>query len=188
MCWWEIRGEQINGYAMTVFQQMADRGMDISEEQYRRVRDRLITFFRMNGSYDPEALADEVVYRTLRRIEDGIQIDCELSLFCLGVARNVLRESRKKQEFQEITHDPSDSTARRFGNLSRVEQVILLNDCLQILPQEKRRVLLEYHMGDREKLARDRNQTANALRIEVHRSMKDILSSVRRSATGGRPQ
>ena len=161
---------------------MADREMDISEAQYSRVRGRLVTFFRMNRSYDPEALADEVIYRTVKRISGGIQIDCELSSFCLGVARNLLRESRKKPEFQEITHDPSDSAGRGFANLSRVEQIILLNECLQALPREKRHVLLEYHMGDREKLARERNQSPNALRIEVHRSMKDILWSLQHRA------
>ena len=169
-------------------QQMADHSVDISEHDYRQVRERLVTFFRMGGCFDPEALADEVVYRTLRRIADGVHLNCELASFCLGIARNVLREWRKKHQFQELTHDPSDSPGRGFANMNRTELGLWLQDCLRALPEEKRSVLLEYHMGDRRELAQKRDKSPNALRIEIYRLTQEILQSVQSRTQKGRTQ
>jgi|ERR1017187_7617864 DNA-directed RNA polymerase specialized sigma24 family protein len=157
---------------------MAEPDLDIPDEEYRSIRERLITFFRVHRRTDPEAHADEVIYRAIRRIREGASIDPSLRAFCLGVARNVLRESFKEKELQELSKDPSDERGGEFAHLSRVEQMLLLNECLHSLPPDERRLFLEYHLGDRQLLAKRRNQSPNALRIQVHRIARKVLKSV----------
>ena len=157
---------------------MADSHFEIPDEEYRHLRERLITFFRLNGRYDPEANADEVICRTVRRLREGAQLDASLAAFCLGIARNVLREARKERLPIALASDPVGEKGRGFANLSRVEQVFLLNECLSTLPPAERKLLLEYHLGDRADLAKRRNQSPNALRIQIHRISKAVLRSV----------
>jgi hypothetical protein len=160
---------------------MAMPSVDIPEEQYYAIRRRLVTFFRMSGSHDPESLADEVIFRTVRKIKEGASIDSPLPSYCLGVARNVLREARKKPPLEELSHEPADRPGRGFANLNRVEQMVFLYDCLSPLSATERRLWLEYHLGDRAKLAVVRGQTPNALRIQIHRITNSILRHLNRS-------
>jgi DNA-directed RNA polymerase specialized sigma24 family protein len=155
--------------------------VDIPEQEYRRIRERLVTFFRLNGTQDPEGYADEVICRTVRRVTEGAEIDPNLTAFCIGIARNVLLESRKGKKFQELPADLPGKPDWSFGHLSHVEQVIFLHDCLRVLSPEHRTLFLEYHLGDRLKLAERRNLSKNALRIQVHRIAKSILDRIRAS-------
>jgi len=157
---------------------MAEPDLDIPEEQYREIRERLVTFFRVHRRTDPETHADEVIYRAVRRLREGATADPSLRAFCLGVARNVLRETFKERAPQELSKDPSDERGGGFAQLNRVEQVVLLNECLQSLPAPEQKLLLEYHLGDRTLLARRRKQSPNALRIQVHRIARKVLKSV----------
>jgi len=157
---------------------MAESEINFPEEEYRSIRERLITFFRLHRRTDPETCADEVICRAVRRLREGANIDPSLRAFCLGVARNVLRESFKEKAPEELSAEPSDQREGQFARLSRVEQILLLNECLHSLPPEERRLLLEYHLGDRQLLARRHNQSANALRIRVHRIARKVLKSV----------
>ena len=158
--------------------EMAEPDVNIPDEQYRKVRDRLITFFRLHRRPDPESHADEVICRAVRRIREGATIDTSLAAFCLGVARNVLREGFKEKTSQELSIEPPDERGGRFLGLNPVEQGLLVNECLEVLPCDDRKLFLDYHMEDRLTLARRRGQSANALRIQVHRICKSILESV----------
>jgi hypothetical protein len=167
---------------------MAEAETDIPEEQYRKIRERLITFFRVHRRPDPETHADEVVCRVVRRLREGASIAPSLSAFCLGVARNVLREGFKEKTTEELSQDPPDERGGDFAHLSRVEQMLLLNECLHSLAPEERRLLLEYHLGNRQLLAKRRQQSPNALRIQVHRLVRKILKAVQTPPDGRESQ
>lgn len=151
--------------------------MNIADEEYRAIRERLVVFFRVNGRSDPESLADEAIFRAVRRFNQGVEFQADLlPAYCLGIARNVLLESFKEHKFETMPPDVPEPGA---GKLSRVEQIILLHDCLHSLNPDDRRLWLQYHLSDRHELARVRNQTPNALRIQIHRITRAILRSLR---------
>jgi len=51
---------------------------------------------------------------------------------------------------------------------------VLVQQCLQGLPEDERQILLRYYVGDRASLARELRMTENALRIRVFRIRRKL--------------
>src|SRR5262245_46242397 len=60
---------------------------------YEEIRQTLVTYFRVNGCNDVEALADETLDRAARRVTETDVVD--VRQFVRGVARNVMCEVRR---------------------------------------------------------------------------------------------
>ena len=133
----------------------------------------------------PRELADETLDRTARRLNEGTEI-VNLVGFVTGVARNVLlesfdnakREARKLADMAEIEHAavPSDEDVR----------VPCFRDCLDALPAEESRLLVDYYdvpdgpkIERRKELAKTTGETANALRIRVYRIRRRLDECIR---------
>ena len=62
-------------------------------EQYQKLHRKLVKLFEWRGAPCAESLADETIDRVIRRM-DEVDIR-DVSLYVLGVAQNVLRESHR---------------------------------------------------------------------------------------------
>jgi len=169
-------------------------------EQYQIVRLKLVKYFELRMSSNPDDLADETIDRVARRLAGGERIEApEVMRYVYGVARNVLLESWKNEQRQKkiaYSTPANDETDQENAGL----QLDCFQECLGRISQENRDLLLRYyrHTGrakidDRLALARELNIPANALRIRIHRikselqsCMGDCLKRVRNFATTGR--
>lgn len=155
---------------------------------YVRICQRLSKFFECRGCAAPADLADETINRVARRLAEGAEIRAAEPLpYFYGVARNVLREDQKSRAHQLLpladlrpeehpSENPQQTSDHEQTRWERERRLECLTSCLRELPDTARRLLLEYHRGEkrariehRQELAARLGITANALKIRVHR-------------------
>lgn len=137
---------------------------------YQKLRNRLLFYFRQNGSPDAADAADEVICRVVRRIHEGVVISPGLTGYCYGVACMVLKEQRGKIGRQHPSlEETGEPPPRQQAGLSKLENSLYLNEGLNSIPADDRVLWMEYHQGDRNALAGNLNMSPNALRIKISR-------------------
>jgi hypothetical protein len=62
-------------------------------EKYEQLRRQLIKFFEWRGSHISDQLADETLNRLARKIDEGEQIEKNVTAFSFGIARFVFLET-----------------------------------------------------------------------------------------------
>lgn len=140
-------------------------------EAYERLRFRLVTFFAHRNCRFPEELADEVINRTILKIS-GTSIENKLG-FCYGIAKNVFLESLRKekshQNIDEVVVADKPPMEEEAGHAC-------LDKCLKKLPDESRRLILEYYSEEkqakidlRQRLMENLALSQAALRMKVMR-------------------
>jgi DNA-directed RNA polymerase specialized sigma24 family protein len=151
-------------------------------EEYERVRRLLLLFFSHRGCPFPEDLADETINRVILKLGET-QIENKLA-YCYGVARNVYRESlRRERPRLDIDEVQLAADAPAEPDFS----MECLDKCLAELPPESRAMLLDYfsvskaekvrlHRGIAERL----NLTQTALRMSIMRGKRRLEDCVRR--------
>jgi RNA polymerase sigma factor (sigma-70 family) len=145
-----------------------------AERKYRVLRGKLGFYFQHNGCADPEDLADEVFSRVLRRNTEDVDICSGLSAYCFGIAERILLEYRRRPSPEELPAEiPELESASALG-LNRVEQHVLVGQCLQCLPENERQILSRYYLEDRASLAEELQLTGNGLRIRVFRIKRKL--------------
>src|SRR6185436_4215296 len=87
----------------------ADR--ELAGKSYEAIRSSLVKTFVLNGYNDAEDLADETINRVISRLPDiVIGYTSEPAYYFHGVARNIIRERRRRREIAaeriEISVDP----------------------------------------------------------------------------------
>lgn len=127
-------------------------------EEYERLRFRLCTFFSQRRCAFPEELTDETINRVILKIgEENIE---NKFAYCYGVARNVYRESLRKErnhlDLDEVIVAAPPPVEQSFSGEC-------LDKCLGELPPESSNLILEYFSAD--KLAK----------IELHRRISERL-------------
>jgi RNA polymerase sigma factor (sigma-70 family) len=137
--------------------------LDIDREaagrKYEIIRAGLIRIFVSQGFNDAEDLADLTINRVVNRLPDIVKDYVgEQARYFHGVARNVIREARRRKEI---------ATDRIPENLSQIaypsDKYECLLKCLKLLPDEKRELILDYYLYE----GRDK--------IEQHRRMSEEL-------------
>ena len=125
-------------------------------EEYERLRFRLVTFFSQRRCRFPEELADETINRVIIRIGEE-KIENKLA-YCYGVARNVYRESlRKERDHLNVDEVQIAARAPEEPGLSGE----CLDRCLAELPPESRNLILDYF------------SEAKLAKIELHRRISE---------------
>jgi DNA-directed RNA polymerase specialized sigma24 family protein len=152
-----------------------------AEEKLVKLRTKLVFYFRQSGCTDSENLADEVLFRAVRRISEGVTCDAGLNAYCYGIAGYVLQEERRRVKPEALPDEIKLAERPPPRSLSRSERKILLEECLQCLPPDEADILRRYYQEDRVKLAASLGWTSNSLRIRVCR----ILHKVTREVPGG---
>ena len=131
---------------------------DGAGEEYERLRFRLCTFFSQRRCSFPDELADETINRVILKSSEE-NIENKLA-YCYGVARNVYRESLRKER-SHLNIDEVTIAAKAPAEQSFSREC--LDKCLAELPAESRTIILDYF--SEVKLAK----------IELHRRISEGL-------------
>lgn len=159
-----------------------DADRDSAGSKYERIRVRLIKIFTCRGCCEADDLADETINRVTAKLgEIAENYSGDPALYFYGVAQKVhLEYIRKKPPVQESSlegREPGGKTAWTSEPANEVEQeYACLEQCMNHLPPENRRLVLEYYQEEkrakidhRKKLADQLGIAVNALRIRAHR-------------------
>jgi len=181
---WELTGE-----AFAKFLSRLGAEPERAGERYEAVRLALVKFFDWQGAFTPEDLADEVINRVARKIDEGDELR-DVAAYCHGVARLVLLEHRKAvinrraevEEIDSLALPPE--TAETSGTDERRDH---LEHCLGEMPVESRQLVLRYYQDERRQkidaraaLARQLGIPLNALRSRVQRIRDRLEQCIRR--------
>ena len=144
--------------------------------KYEVIRQKLIRYFEWRSIAQADEYADETINRVARRIDEGQQIE-NLSGYFYGVARMVSKEALKERD-RAVTIDDAPHTARQeiSEHVEPDPRVICLDQCLESLPPDNGRLIIDYYQEERrakielrQELADSLHIPLNALRIRAHR-------------------
>jgi DNA-directed RNA polymerase specialized sigma24 family protein len=147
-------------------------------QRYLQLRQRLVAVFEYRRCPRPEELADETLDRVARRLlEMGSEfVGGDPARYVFGVAWNVARESFRRPASAQL---PDGWESRLVASASDDEEGAeqsCLEHCLERLSPADKRLVLDYHQGERSArirgrsdLARDLGLSPNALRLKIHR-------------------
>ena len=163
-----------------------DPDRDVAAGKYERIQRKLVKFFEYRGCTSPEELADATIDRVTRRLLEGEEIRAaDPSAYFYGVARNVARESWSVEGTR-----PADQLPDRSETQEPVEaedRFRCLDQCLERLTPEARRLILEYYEGqgrhkieNRQRLATELQISQSALRLRAQRIREQLEKCVRR--------
>ncbi len=159
-----------------------DANRDHAGSKYEAIRLRLIKIFTCRGCSEAEELADETINRVSARVtEIAASYNGDPALYFYGVSQKVhleyLRKCQQKRAELEV-----DSTvgALTIPTVSLVEDIEpeyeCLERCLDHLPTDNRKLVLQYYQQERKakiehrkRLATELGIAVNALRIRAHR-------------------
>ena len=160
-----------------------------ASQKYELLRHKLVYFFRYQASLDPESLADVCLDRLARKISEGTEV-LDLNSYCLGIARIVLLETRKKNSKQDIA-------LREIGYQWRISRTVaedqgeilleLVKECLEGISGAQQELLKRYYAADgrsrieqRRRLAEELGISPTALRNRALRA-RDLLEAAVRA-------
>ena len=146
----------------------------LAEEKYRILRAKLVMFLQQNRCMDAENAADETIKRAVAKIGEGAEMREGVPAYCFGIARNVMRETRRERVGEELNEAAMLPKGRSDGSLLPPEQQVLVDQYMDELPREDRELFRKYHTEDREQLAASLGLNANSLRIRVCRIRESI--------------
>jgi DNA-directed RNA polymerase specialized sigma24 family protein len=138
--------------------------------QYRRLRRRLVFLFERWGCNSSGDLADETLFRVVRRLRGGLEIEQADNPFGFvhGVARLVFAEwlRHRRRVPEPLGPDtPEPGTELRPSE----ETADCVRRCLRQIGPEGMKLLRAYYGDDRSSLAGRLDISPNALRIRVFR-------------------
>lgn len=168
---------------------------DQAARAYELLRRKLMMFFERNQCLGTEALADETIDRVARRL--GAEQVQDLQLYCLGVARKIQMENRRKAarvvsigEYtpgDEFLPGDVDLEHRIIEGLAQAKGLQCLEKCLTNLRPSHKHLIVEYYNGEkqiriqrRQDLAKALGVGIEALRNEAHEIRHKLKSCVNR--------
>jgi DNA-directed RNA polymerase specialized sigma24 family protein len=169
-----------------------DADRDRAGRKYEAIRVRLIKIFTCRGCSDPEELADETINRVVARVADiAIGYQGDPALYFYGVSQKVQLEYVRKSRLrgsdlpvEEGAQIPAPAT-KALANEAEPE-FECLERCLERLPRNNRKLVLEYYLPEkqakidhRKRLAKEMGIAVNALRIRAHRIRRALEQCVR---------
>jgi DNA-directed RNA polymerase specialized sigma24 family protein len=145
--------------------------------KYEQTRRSLLKFFEVRRCVSAEEQVDRVIDRVARRVSEGVEVyAANPFLYFHGVALNVFQEYLRKQIA------PMDVPVPHPEDSARMQQRLeCMEACLDGLPPETRRMMVDYCTVDkaskkrtREVLAERLGMSVNSLRIRVHRVREQL--------------
>jgi RNA polymerase sigma factor (sigma-70 family) len=153
--------------------------LDADREQaaakYERIRRSLIKIFTSRGCPEAEDLADETFNRVARKVgELALTYVGDPALYFYGVAHNVHLEYLRKKSRQIPQILPTYVMPVQNGD--REPEYECLESCMEKLPLDNRKLVLQYYQEEkqarinhRKQLAKKQGIALNALRIRAFR-------------------
>jgi RNA polymerase sigma factor (sigma-70 family) len=181
---WDITQEAFENFLTWL-----DPDREQAGRKYEDIRRRLIKIFACRGCSVGEDLADETINRVIRKMQELAEsYTGDPALYFFGVARNVHLEYVKKTP-PPLLSPPPDSSEQKEQEYECLER------CMDKLPAENRRLVLEYYQDEKRVKIDHRKGLAdrlgigpNALRIRMHRiraSLQLCVDSCLNRATAG---
>ena len=150
----------------------ADR--ESAGSKYENIRVRLIKIFTCRGCGEADDLADETINRVTAKLgEIAGSYSGDPALYFYGVAQKVHLEYLRKKplvhESLEPGREPGGKTAWSPETSEEVErEYACLEQCMDRLPPENRRLVLEYYQEEKRAKIDHRKQLADQLGIAVN--------------------
>lgn len=120
--------------------------------EYERLRRVLIRFFEWRSAPFPDEHADETFDRVSKKIAMGVEI-ANIGGYCYEVGRLVCLEALKRGNRRALSLEspgvPTPSTPPVDLAAGSDNRLACLDACLSELPEESRRLILEYYRDDR---------------------------------------
>lgn len=143
-----------------------DRGR--AAEKYEKIRTRLIKILSAKGCWAAEDVADQTINVVASKIDWLLEnFKGDPALYFYGVSKKVFHEWLKKSPPPMPPPPPDNSEIERLCGC--------LEQCLQEMPPDDRKLILRYHERDKQQRIDNRKQLAeelgisqNALRIKVY--------------------
>ena len=156
-----------------------DANREQAAQKYEKIRTRLIKIFACRGCGEADDLADETINRVTTKLSEiGNSYVGDPALYFYGVANKVYLEYLRRRPVVEgpPLRESSDDIEAEYECLER---------CMDQLPPESRRLVLEYYREEkrakidrRRKLAEELSIAVNALRIRAHRIRQQLQQCV----------
>ena len=175
-----------------------DPDPDQAAEQYEALRVRLIQLFEWRRCTQAEDLADQVLNRLAKRLEQGADVPPEkVRAYSFGIAYRLFLEELRRdkarhaavREQQPLMADPEPT-----ATLLR-ERRQCLEQCLRSLPEGRRDMVYRYYGAERKARREERRQLAeelgitdNNLWVRVHRCRRQIEECVNECLERRRPE
>jgi DNA-directed RNA polymerase specialized sigma24 family protein len=152
-----------------------DQNRERAGEKYETLRRGLVRFFEWRGCAFADQHADETIDRVARKMAEGEQIR-SIPSYLVAVARFVYLEVVREQEkintaLRQIPQNPA--TQQPQSEDARLDCV---RACLESLPAESYRLLMDYYQGQtrakidsRRRMAENSGISSHALRMRLHR-------------------
>jgi RNA polymerase sigma factor (sigma-70 family) len=164
----------------------ADR--DEAGAQYELTRRKLVRFFEWRAIASADERADETINRVARRIDEGQVIE-NLKSYFYGVARMVFMEALKELDRTPVPIDdaPQILQQKTPEAIDPDDRLVCLDQCLDSLPAENRKLIVDYYQEERRAKIELRQELAdrlkiplNALRIRAHRIRHTLEQCINR--------
>ena len=182
---WELTSE-----ALAKFLARLNSEPERAGEKYEAIRLALVKFFDWQGAFAPEDLADDVINRVARKIDEGDELR-DVPTYCHGVARMVLLEHRKTFLNRRAEVEEINSFAAPSETKLKDERQEYLERCMRELPVESRQLVLRYYQDERRQKIDVRAAMAdqlgiplNALRSRVQRIRDRLEQCLKRHLAG----
>ena len=164
--------------------QWLDSNPNQAAVKYEKTRIRLITYFAGGGcGCDAERLADEAfdrVSRKLKKAEVSESYEGDKTFYFLGFARNIRHEYYKEPKLEELPTTVVEPEENK-NDSDAEEELECLDQCIDELPTEKRRLVIEYYLFEKaekiehhKKLATQLGIDIKVLRLRVHRTREQL--------------
>jgi DNA-directed RNA polymerase specialized sigma24 family protein len=171
---WVISQEAFDGLLAWL-----DPDRDRAAQKYETVRTRLIKIFSCRGCGEADDLADETINRVTAKLHEIVDTYVgDPALYFYGVANKVYLEYLRRRPVIEAPplRESSDDIEAEYACLEK---------CMDQLPPESKRLVLEYYQEEkrakiqrRRKLAEELGIAVNALRIRAHRIRQQLQACV----------
>ena len=178
------------------FQQLLswlDQGKDSDGQNFLEMRQRLLAYFDRKNCPVPDELADEVLNRVARRIEEEGSLESDTpAKYCYIVARFVFMEHLRETQKGRVVLDEIRRQRHGGGVVeddNREQVLICLEQCTSKLERVNRELITRYYVGkervkieNRRSLAESLGITMNALAIRACRIRDKLEACVRQCA------
>ena len=159
-----------------------DPDREVAGQKYVTICAGLVRIFVSKGLSDAEHWADETLDRVGKRVPEIREgYIGEPVKYIHGVARNIIKEALRLREiptedFPELGTEETETT----------EELDCLVECLKQIPDDKRDLILDYHLyhgrakiEHHRQMARERSLSEGALRTRAHHIRAGLEKSVR---------
>jgi RNA polymerase sigma factor (sigma-70 family) len=157
-----------------------DTNREQAAQKYEKIRTRLIKIFTCRGCGEADDLADETINRVTSKVDSiAGSYSGDPALYFYGVAQKVhLEYLRRRPVFQGSLEVSRELKSKKvMGHDDDIEREYwCLERCMEQLPYDNRRLVLEYYQEEKQAKIEHRRELAeqlgiavNALRIRAHR-------------------